>query len=100
MTYDHIYTSMYNGLREIDIPDGSTAFSCDVPLDPGGSLKVRLVDPAGNPVTTASVDGRLPDSIDFNEDMRGENIARVSGLEPGSEGHLSPASLPKKSVPC
>ena len=88
MTYDHIHTSMYNGLKEVDIPEGSTSFSCDVPLDPGGSLNVRLVDPSGSPVTTASVDGRLPDSVDFDKDMRGENIARVSGLEPGERRTL------------
>jgi beta-lactamase regulating signal transducer with metallopeptidase domain/protocatechuate 3,4-dioxygenase beta subunit len=88
MTYDHIYTSMYNGLKEVDIPEGSASFSCDVPLDPGGSLKVRLVDPAGKPVTTASVTGRLADSIDLTSDMRGESIAKVSGLEPGERRTL------------
>ena len=49
MTYDHIYPAMYHGLREIDVPDGSNAFSCDVSLDPGGSIAVRLVDTAGKP---------------------------------------------------
>ncbi len=54
-----------------------------MPLDPGGSLKVRLVDPAGKPVTTATVTGRFPDSIDLNSDMKGESVVQVAGLEPG-----------------
>jgi 5-hydroxyisourate hydrolase-like protein (transthyretin family) len=83
LTYDHIYTSMYNGLREVDIPKRTASFSCDVPLDPGGSLTVRLVDSAGKPVTTAMVTGRLPDSIDLDRDMRAESVAKIAGLEPG-----------------
>ena len=88
MTYDHIYTSMYNGLKEVAIPEGSASYACDVPLDPGGSLKVRLVDTAGKPVTTASVKGRLPDSIDLDDDMRGESVAKIAGLEPGERRSL------------
>ncbi len=88
MTYDHIYTAMYNGLKEVDIPEGSASFACDVPLDPGGSLKVRLIDTSGRPVTTASVKGRLPDSIDLNDDMRGESVAKIAGLESGERRTL------------
>ncbi len=83
MTYDHIYTSMYNGLRDVDVPQASTSFSCDVPLEPGGSLRVRLVDSSGSPVTTATVTGRLPNSTDLNRGMEGESVAEVGGLEPG-----------------
>ena len=74
---------MYNGLIGVDIPQGSASFVCDVLLDPGGSLMVRLVDTSGKPVTTARVTGRLPDSIDRDSGMSGESVAEVAGLEPG-----------------
>ena len=96
MTYDHIYTSMYNGLKEVDISEGSDVFSCDVPLDPGGSLEVRLVDTAGKPVMTASVKGRLPDSIDLDDEMRGESVAKVAGLEPGERRSFVARELARK----
>jgi len=82
-TYDHIYPSMYHGLREVDVPEGSASCRCDIPLDSGGTLDVRLVDAAGAPVPTALVRGRLPDSIDLTSDMRGERVAHVAGLERG-----------------
>jgi beta-lactamase regulating signal transducer with metallopeptidase domain/protocatechuate 3,4-dioxygenase beta subunit len=83
LTYDHIYTSMYHGLKEVDVPDGSDSYPCEIPLDPGGTLDIRLVDTSGAPVTTAVVSGRLPDSIDLSSDMRGASIAHIAGLEPG-----------------
>ncbi len=82
-TYDHIYPSMYHGLKEVDVPEGSASYRCDIPLDSGGTLDVRLVDTSGAPVTTALVRGRLPDSIDLSSDMQGESVAHVAGLEPG-----------------
>ncbi len=96
MTYDHIYPAMYHGLREIDVPKDSNAFSCDVPLDPGGSLKVRLVDTTGKPVTTATLSGRLPESIDLNSDMRGESVAKIGGLEPGKPRTLVAEEMVRK----
>jgi beta-lactamase regulating signal transducer with metallopeptidase domain len=82
-TYDHIYPSMYNGLKEVDVPEGSASYQCHIPLDPGATLDIRLVDTSGAPVTTALVRGRLPDSIDLSSEMHGDSVAHVAGLEPG-----------------
>src|SRR5262249_33975820 len=85
LTYDHIFTTLYQGIREVNLPEGETLFSCDLVLDPGRRMKVRLVDPAGAPLTGEIVaTGRFPDLVDAGDNsLHGESVAWVSGLEPG-----------------
>jgi beta-lactamase regulating signal transducer with metallopeptidase domain/protocatechuate 3,4-dioxygenase beta subunit len=84
LTYDRIFPSLYQGLKEVDIPEGAASVACDLGLDPGGSVRVRIVDEAGAPVTGAVVWGRFPEGSDFGDhNLYGESVARVAGLVPG-----------------
>ena len=39
-----------HALKEINPPPGSESVACDLPLDPGGRVRITLVDGAGKPV--------------------------------------------------
>ena len=47
LTYDRIFPSLYQGLKEVNVPEGAESFACDLALDPGGSVRLRLVDAVG-----------------------------------------------------
>jgi len=86
-TYDHIFTQLYQAIREVSIPVGREATECDLPLNAGGSVVLRFVDEAGEPVEGVVADGRFPNGADGGDG--GDNkvyratSARVGGLDPG-----------------
>jgi beta-lactamase regulating signal transducer with metallopeptidase domain len=84
LTYDRIFVKIYQGLKPISVPDGASSFACDLGVDPGGSLRVRLVDGSGKPVMHTAVWGRNPEgSDDGDHNLYNESVARIAGLEPG-----------------
>ncbi len=84
LTYDRIFVKIYQSLRPISVPEGASSFACDLGVDPGGSLRLRLVDESGKPVMHTAVYGRNPEgSDDGDHNLYSENIARIAGLEPG-----------------
>jgi hypothetical protein len=84
LTYDRIFTKLYQGLKPISVPEGSSTFACDLVVDRGGWLRLRLVDESGKPVAHAAVWGRNPEGSDFGDhNLYGESVARIGGLEPG-----------------
>ena len=84
LTYDKIFISMYQSLKQVSVPLETSEFVCDLGVDPGGSFRLRLVDVAGKPVTNAAVWGRNPEGTDYGDhNLYKESIARIAGLEPG-----------------
>ncbi len=84
LTYDRIYPKLYQGLKEVDVPGGVDTFACDLGLDPGGAVRLRLVDSTGAPVTGATIWGRYPGDADNGDrDLHDESVAKVGGLVPG-----------------
>jgi hypothetical protein len=84
LTYDHIFPSLYQGLKEVNVPERVDSFASDLGLDAGASLRVRLVDAAGAPVTNAAIWGRFPDGADHGDhNLYHESAARIGGLVPG-----------------
>ncbi len=45
-------------MKAIDPPEGATSFSCDLELDPGGTLSFTLTDPEGKEIDGCTVDGK------------------------------------------
>ncbi len=84
LTYNHIFTSMYQSLKQIAVPEGATSFGCDMSVDAGRAVRLRLVDEDGKPVTNATVWGRNPEGSDHGDrNLYNESTTRVGGLEPG-----------------
>ena len=82
LTYDRIFPALYHGLKEVNVPEGAASITCDLGLDPGGSVRVRLIDEAGKPVVHAVVFGRSTEGSDYTLDGD-ESVARIGGLVPG-----------------
>ena len=84
LTYDRISPALYRSLKEVNVPEGADSFACDLGLDPGGSVRVRIVDEAGTPVTGATMSGRFADWLDNGDhNLYDESLVRVGGLAPG-----------------
>jgi len=83
-TYDHIYPALYQSLKPVNVPEGATSFACDLGVDPGKSVLLRIVDQAEAPVTNTVVWGRHPEGTDHgDQNLYNESVARIAGLEPG-----------------
>jgi len=83
-TYDHIFSSFYQCLKEIDVPERTDTFTCDLGVDSGGSVRLRLIDESGKRVTGAVIRGRFPAAVDHDDNgLYEESVARVGGLAPG-----------------
>src|SRR5262249_45133660 len=86
LTFDHIFPALYQGLKEVNIPERVDSFACDLGLAPGGSVRLRLADTAGAPVTGATIWGRFPDGVDGGDpNLYRESVARVGGLVAGQK---------------
>ncbi|MGO9469130.1 MAG: M56 family metallopeptidase [Isosphaeraceae bacterium] len=83
LTYGRISPKLYQSLRPVSVPEGGTSFACDLAVDPGKSLLLRIVDQAGAPVTDAAIWGGNPEESDVNQILEDESVARIAGLEPG-----------------
>ncbi len=84
LTYDHILTKLYQGLKEVNVPEGTGSFACDLALDAGRTLLVRIVNERGAAVTDANVQGRFPDlQDDGDSNLHGEGTMRIVGLVEG-----------------
>jgi beta-lactamase regulating signal transducer with metallopeptidase domain len=84
LTYDRIFPKLYQSLKPVSVPEGATSFSCDLAVDRGNSVLVRIVDLAGAPVTNTAVWGRNPEGTDHGDhNLYSESVARIGGLEPG-----------------
>jgi hypothetical protein len=82
-TYDQIWAENFHALKEVDVPEGADETRCDLALDPGGSVTVRVLDPDGKPLTGLIADGRFPAGVDVGDTgIYGTNIMRIAGLEP------------------
>ena len=84
-TYDRIFTNRYQAIRAVDIPPGTETFDRDLPVDPGGSVTLRLVDEAGQPVTNANVPyGWYPPGGESgSQNLYDRSVVTIAGLEPG-----------------
>ena len=83
-TFDRIVPAAFHGLKEVNVPEGTESFACDLGLDPGGSVRIRLVDTSGAPVTGALIWGRLPEGTEHqHHNLRDESMTRIGGLIPG-----------------
>jgi beta-lactamase regulating signal transducer with metallopeptidase domain/protocatechuate 3,4-dioxygenase beta subunit len=84
LTYDQLSPNWYHVLKEVGLPEDAKTFACDLALDPGGSVTVKLVDEAGKPVSGATFEGRYPQFIEMNGDhnLYDETMARVGGIDP------------------
>ena len=83
LTYNHIFPTMYQSLKQITVPEGATSFVCDMSVDGGRTVRLRLVDESGEPVTNATVWGRNPEGSDYGDrNLYNESVTRVAGLEP------------------
>jgi beta-lactamase regulating signal transducer with metallopeptidase domain len=84
LTYDRIFVKIYQSLKQVSVPEGKSELVCDLGVDPGGSLRLRLVDESGKPATNTAVWGRNPEGTDHGDhNLYKESIARIAGLEPG-----------------
>ncbi len=84
-TYDRIFTNRYQAIRAVDVPVGAGDFAQDLPVDPGGSTLVRLVDPAGQPVPDVAIPrGWYPTGGESGAQTLGDRTeTRITGMEPG-----------------
>ncbi len=84
LTYDRIEPKRYQSLKQISVPEGVSSYVCDLGVDPGGSVRLRLIDESGAPVTDTVVYGQYPaENDDGDHSVYGGNVARIVGLEPG-----------------
>ncbi len=84
LTYDRIYPKLYQSLKPVNVPEEASTFACDLTVDHGQSVLIRLVDQAGVPVTDAMVSGTNPEGTDDDSlTLEDESVARIGGLEPG-----------------
>ena len=84
LTYNRIFPALYQCLKPVNIPDGTTSFTCDLGVDPGNSVALRIVDEAGAPVTNTVIWGRNPDGTDHGDhNLYNLSVTRIGGLAPG-----------------
>ncbi len=50
LTYDRIEPKRYQSLKPISVPEGVSLYVCDLGVDPGESVRLRLIDESGAPV--------------------------------------------------
>ena len=84
-TFDRISPTIYQAIREVDVPVGQQTTLRDLPVDPGDSVVLKFVDEAGKPVEQVVAHGLVPvgaDSGDHNVYDHATS-AKVGGLEPG-----------------
>ena len=41
LTYDRIFPKLYQSLKPVNVPEGATSFTCDLAVDPGGSVLLQ-----------------------------------------------------------
>jgi len=83
-TYNRIFPQNYQGLRAVDVPEVAGEFTCDLTLDPGLSIAVRIQDERGNPLKGATIYGRFPEFVDHGDhNLYATSETKISGLEPG-----------------
>jgi beta-lactamase regulating signal transducer with metallopeptidase domain/protocatechuate 3,4-dioxygenase beta subunit len=84
LTYDRIFPKLYQSLKQVTVKEAATSFTCDLVVDHGNSVLLRIVDLAGAPVTNTAVWGRNPEGTDHGDhNLYNESTARISGLEHG-----------------
>ena len=69
MTKDGRYPTFFgfdlenaNSMKEINPRAGTKSVTCDLTFDPGGAVRISLIDPAGKPVSPCSWCYTLPDN--------------------------------------
>ncbi len=82
-TYSQIDIRNFQAMRPVDAPETGEPVNVDLPLDPGGSVVLRIVDEAGAPVTGADTAGLLPQGANGPHVLDNTSTATVTGLEPG-----------------
>lgn len=88
LTYDRIWPGQYHRLKEVDIETDARETRCDLTVDPGRSVKVHIVDPAGKPLTNVVVNGVHPANADVNvrhvePQPQSATVARILALGAG-----------------
>jgi hypothetical protein len=82
-TYGQIWADNFHALKEVDAAPGADETRCDLTLDPGSSVTVRMLDPEGKPLSDLVVDGRFPQGVDAGDmGFYESNVTRIAGLEP------------------
>ena len=62
-TFVQVLPEAMDAAREFDVPEGATAATVDVQLDPGETIRVSVEDPNGKPVSGFYAYGRQPRGI-------------------------------------
>ncbi len=85
LTYDRIFPKVYQRLTHVHVPEGAQSFTCDMAVDAGISVSLRIVDETGAPVMNSVVWGRNPEgSDDGDHNVYNQSVIRIGGLEPGN----------------
>jgi RNA polymerase sigma factor (sigma-70 family) len=82
----HALPNDLDGLKEVNPAGGDKTVTCDIVLDPGRPLTVRVEGPAGEPLAGARVQGQLVRSIWSGGPVQAE--FPVHGLKPGESRTL------------
>jgi beta-lactamase regulating signal transducer with metallopeptidase domain len=70
--------NFYDSLKEVDPPAGTQSITCDLALDPSGSVRLTLVDAAGKPVENTMYVCSSP----MHTGGRAESTFEVGALSP------------------
>ncbi|WP_417387088.1 M56 family metallopeptidase [Gimesia sp.] len=81
MLSDHLVSSMFHSLKEIDVPADSSEFELSLHVDPGETMTVNFIDPQGNPVKGVQGNGFSSNSLEG--DSTKDDHAQVTGLAIG-----------------
>ena len=84
-TYDRVFTNRYQAIGAVNIPADAASFAQDLPVDPGGSIPIRLVDEAGQPVPDVTIPaGWYPRGGESGTQSLGDRTeTRILGMELG-----------------
>ena len=84
LTYDRIFTKLYQRLTQVSVPEVAKSYVCDLTVDRGQSVSLNIVDQRGAPVKNTVVWGRNPEGRDNGDhNLYNESVARIGGLERG-----------------
>jgi protocatechuate 3,4-dioxygenase beta subunit len=82
-TYNQMNPGEFQAVAVVDPPANAVEFRQDLALQPGPSLSVQVVDPAGKPLEGVAAWGRFPAHLDYGDhNLYHQTRTRVIGLDP------------------